>query len=165
MSKPKQPISPASLTSYRPANWHQLPDLGLYMDQVILYLEQNCRPLAAGQGNFITPAIINNYVKCGLLPRPLGKKYLRGHLAQLVMLCTVKPVATVEEMKRLFNPGDPDGIELRYAEFCATQNAVLDKLQNRPAQQPALTYAIEAAAFRVLCAEALSTQLEDLARS
>lgn len=165
MSKSRQPIPSSSLTAYRPVSWAQLPDLGLYMDQVILYLEQNCRPLAAGQGSFITPAMVNNYVKCGLLPRPLGKKYLRAHLAQLVMLCTIKPVATVEEMKRLFDPADHAGIEQRYAEFCAIQNEVLDMLLDRPANLPALTYAIEAAAFRVLCAEALNTREGDLARS
>ncbi len=42
------------------------------MDQVITYVEQQCRTLYA-QEKFLTPAMVNNYVKSGLFPDPMAK--------------------------------------------------------------------------------------------
>ncbi|MCD8498767.1 MAG: DUF1836 domain-containing protein [Clostridiales bacterium] len=68
---------PADWAAFQPATWEQLPDLGLYMDQVITYVEQQCRTLYA-QEKFLTPAMVNNYVKSGLISRPNSKKIQPG---------------------------------------------------------------------------------------
>jgi hypothetical protein len=153
------------LTTYRPTPWDQLPDLGLYMDQVVLYIDQRCRPLYTAQKNFITKAMINNYVKCGLVDRPTGKKYDRIQLAQLMMLCTLKQAASLDEMKQLITPLGQQSVQDVYAGFCETQNQVVEALAARPPEATAMEYAIEAAAFRILCAEKLVSEQSSLIKA
>ena len=101
------------MTEYEPAAWTLIPDLGLYMDQVVTYIERQLEPLygPAAKG-LLTPSMINNYVKSGLVQRPLGKKYYREHLAQLMMIITLKPVASMDNIARLIAR---DGITESYA--------------------------------------------------
>ena len=45
--------------------WEELPDLALYMDQV---LSLTARYLPGGEGKALTSAMVNNYVKQKVLP-------------------------------------------------------------------------------------------------
>ena len=65
--------------------WELLPDIGLYMDQVITLMDRTFSP-ALPKGE-MTKSMVNNYVKVGMIPRPVGKKYDREHLAMLGFLC------------------------------------------------------------------------------
>ena len=64
--------------------YDRLPDIDLYMDQVIEYLSRSS--FSARENDKISPAMINNYIKDGLLPRANDKKYSREHLACLLMI-------------------------------------------------------------------------------
>lgn len=146
----------AGLHAYAPPAWEQLPDLGLYMDQVITYMERHYRALYPQAGSVLTSSMINNYVKYGLVTRPVGKKYDREQLAQLMMLLTLKQAVSLEEMKQLLTP--PKGEDLRelYEAFLKTTQRVMASLAARPDEATAMQYAIEAAAFRYLCAQKLA---------
>lgn len=149
-------ITKTFLALNQPTPWEQLPDLGLYMDQVILYIDQRCRAFSSTQKNYMTPAMINNYVKSGLIKRPTGKKYDRIQLAQLMMLCTLKQAASLDEMKQLITPTDAQSVQQIYEGFCETQARVIQSLAARPPEATAMEYAIEAAAFRILCSASLA---------
>ena len=155
----RQKVQGGEIAAYIPPSWDQLPDLGLYMDQVITYMERQCRALYPVAGSILTPSMINNYVKCGLVRRPVGKKYDRVQLAQLMMLCTLKQVASLEEMKQLLIPPQGADAEGLYAAFCKTLESVFHTLATRPPEATAMQYAIEAAAFRSLCAQKLAAQI------
>ena len=146
------------IAAYTPPAWEQLPDLGLYMDQVITYMERQFKALYPKTGSLLTPSMINNYVKSGLVKRPAGKKYDREQLAQLIMLCTLKQVATMEEMKQLLTPPEGKDTEQLYEDFRAAQVNVFQSLLSRPPESTAMQYAIEAAAFRSLCAQRLAEE-------
>ena len=64
------------LSSERPANWDSLPDIELYRDQVLNYMKRqhSLQPEDAQ----LTGAMINNYIKSGLLPRANGKNMQRS---------------------------------------------------------------------------------------
>ena len=64
------------LAKDRPGDWDALPDIDLYMDQVVSYLP---RQSVGGKAPSMTSAMINNYVKDGLLPRACGKRYHKEH--------------------------------------------------------------------------------------
>lgn len=82
--------------------WAELPGIPLYMDQVILYLQEVLRFFETEDtGPLLTPAMVNNYVKSGVLPHPEKKKYSRTHLAALLMICMLKPVLSLKEIERL----------------------------------------------------------------
>ena len=91
------------LARQRPDDWDGLPDIPLYMDQVVSYLSRQIPDL--GDGDALTPAMINNYIKDGLLERANGKKYGQEHLAYLTAICALKQVMSVREMKVLTTVG------------------------------------------------------------
>lgn len=87
------------LLDERPAKWDELPDIPLYMDQVVGYLARQM--ITFDEGDNLTSAMINNYVKDGLLERANGKKYEEEHLAYLIAISALKRVMSVREMKAL----------------------------------------------------------------
>ena len=78
----------ARLETQRPVEWEGLPDLSLYMDQVIGYMPRQL--IQYGEEERLTSAMVNNYIKDGLLPRAEGKRYGRRHLAYLTAICALK---------------------------------------------------------------------------
>ena len=52
----------------RPAQWEELPNLALYMDQIISYMSRQLIHFDQGEG--LTSAMVNNYIKDGLVPWP-----------------------------------------------------------------------------------------------
>jgi Domain of unknown function (DUF1836). len=87
------------LACERPADWESLPDIELYRDQVLSYMKRqhSLQPDAAQ----LTGAMINNYIKSGLLPRANGKKYTKDHLVYLTAICSLKQVLSVSETDEL----------------------------------------------------------------
>lgn len=92
--------------------WTQLPDLGLYMDQVITLMERTFFP---GE---MTKSMVNNYVKAGLVKRPAGKKYDREQLAQLIMIGVFKQALRLEDTARLLALLCRSGTQAGYERFC-----------------------------------------------
>ena len=91
-----------SLSQFDLPDWDSLPQLDLYMDQVILLLRRYLTPLdPGGDERSITASIINNYVRMKVIPPPLKKKYSRVHLAYLVIICTLKQSLSRSEERRV----------------------------------------------------------------
>ena len=83
------------ITDYHLPEWNSIPDFGLYMDQVIVLLEQYLSfiPTPAGaKEHIVTSATINNYVRLKIMPAPVKRKYHRVHIAYLVMILTMQKV-------------------------------------------------------------------------
>lgn len=95
--------------------WERLPDIGLYMDQVVTLMERTFRPdLCTGE---ITKSMVNNYVKVGLLARPVGRKYDREHLARLMMIGVLKQALSMESIAKTLDCLCAQGDERGYALF------------------------------------------------
>ena len=91
------------LNHYRLPTWEHLPDLGLYMEQVIALLRQylDYLPPELKAEEFITAAAINNYVRNKVMPEPVKKRYYRVHIAYLLVICTLKqglPIALIQKL-------------------------------------------------------------------
>ena len=82
-------MAPKDLAAHRAPAWNELPDLDLYMDQVIGFLEKQLS-FFYGEEKVLTSTMINNYVKGRLLPPPVNKRYGRQHLARLYQICILK---------------------------------------------------------------------------
>ena len=119
------------LLAERPAQWEGLPDLALYMDQVIGYMS---RQLICWDGeDRLTSAMVNNYIKDGLLPRAEGKRYAKAHLAYLTQICALKQVLPVKDAGLLAGRGGEEDIQARYEEFRAgLGQAMTDTAQRLP---------------------------------
>lgn len=147
--------SPDRFSAFFLPAWEQLPDLGLYMDQVITYLERQYRALYGEEKRIITPSMINNYVKCGLIKRPEGKKYDREHLAQLIMLCSLKQALSLEDLRGLLNAQSAGGIEALYQAYRDLQHDALQSLAKALPDMSALGCAVKASAYQIVCRELL----------
>ena len=112
------------------AEWERLPEIELYMDQVVGYMEQQLRPVQPhDETKLLTASMVNNYVKESVLPRPNGKKYTREHMAMLMMICMMKPVLSISESKVLIDAiqaayGLPDG----YKKFASISDSVMQDM-------------------------------------
>lgn len=77
-----------------------LPDLGLYMDQLLSLVNRQ----AAGSDDRLTRTMVNNYTKDGVLARSRHKKYHRYHILLLLLLTKLKQVLSIQEIKEVFEP-------------------------------------------------------------
>ena len=99
------------LDDYRLPAWGEIPDIGLYMDQVVTLLSGylDYMPPELKEEQVITPAAINNYVRKKIMPEPVKKKYYRVHIAYLIMVCTLKlqtmipPGLSEDELQRVYS--------------------------------------------------------------
>ena len=107
--------------------WRLLPDIGLYMDQVITLMERTFEGMHLQDG--ITKSMVNNYVKAGLIGRPVNKRYDREHLAMLLEIAVLKQALSMEEIARIFAMQRSVGVCEGYAWFCRqvqdTQDALI----------------------------------------
>ena len=106
----------------RPVEWEAFPDIGLYMDQLISYMPRQL--IHYGEGESLTSAMVNNYIKDGAMPRAEGKRYSRTHLAYLTALCALKQVLSVKDAARLLSSA-AEGREL-YEQFREELDRALD---------------------------------------
>lgn len=81
--------------------WSALPELELYMDQVIILLNRYFSIIGgkSGESETVTKNMINNYVKMKVVPPPVKKKYSRTHIAYLVLVCLMKQVFSISMIK------------------------------------------------------------------
>lgn len=115
------------------ARWQELPDFGLYNDQVIAILEKQLAFLDRTDGDLpLTPTMINNYVKQGLIERPVKRKYYRVHIAKLIVISLLKQVLSLSEVKKGMELQVAlRGTEAAYDTFCeALENAFQTIYQN-----------------------------------
>lgn len=80
--------------------WHELPDLDLYLDQVLLYVNQTTSSTEKLEQKSLTAAMINNYVKHKQLEKPVKKKYQKQQVARLIALTILKNVFSIQEISQ-----------------------------------------------------------------
>lgn len=147
----------------RPTPWTELPDLALYMDQIIAYMPRQL--IRFDEGEALTSAMVNNYIKDGLVPRAEGKRYGPVHLSYLTAVCALKKVLPVKDTGALIAAGQEitDSPEKLYNYFCgALDRALTDTAQAIPANTQredlaklALDLALRSYANQLACARIL----------
>lgn len=138
---------------YQPVPWALIPDLGLYMDQVITFITRMYEPLyGSATSGYLSSSMINNYVKGKLIPRPEGKKYNREQIAILAMIVALKQVATMEDIRIMLTLREGQTIESLYTQFCQRQQSVVSSLADTidltSSLPPAMDFAILASGYR-----------------
>jgi len=115
-------------------DWESLPELDLYMDQVILLLKRYLAPLSQKEDEkSITASIINNYVRMKVMPPPVKKKYSRSHIAYLVIICTLKQSLSISSIRRLLPEERSDeAIHALYAEFVQQYQDIAALIRQTP---------------------------------
>ena len=102
------------LEEYKLPDWEDIPDIGLYMEQVIALLKYylDYLPPELKEEQFLTAAAINNYVRKNVMPEPVKKKYYRVHIAYLLIICSLKHSLSIPTLQTMI-PVDLSLEELR----------------------------------------------------
>lgn len=90
-------------TTYSYPRWEEIPNIDLYLDQVLLYVNQVCAPISPDKDKSLTASMVNNYVKHGYLTKPDKKKYQRQQIARLIAITTLKSVFSIQEIAQTLN--------------------------------------------------------------
>lgn len=94
---------------YRLPAWEELPDMELYMDQVLLLVERYLDLIPHDAKNpVVTASAVNNYVRLKVMPAPVRKRYSRRHLACLIMIVALKQSLTLAEIQSILQEDNSD---------------------------------------------------------
>lgn len=98
--------------------WEELPAIDLYMDQVLNYI-YDCLGNYIKDENLITKTMINNYVKNGVIDAPIKKKYNKLSIAELFIICILKQVYSINDIKTLIELAlKTSSSDVAYNKFC-----------------------------------------------
>ena len=165
------------IQQYRPVDWDRLPELYLYMDQVLSYMDKQLELFERNpEDPLLTSSMVNNYVKAGVLPRPEQKKYSREHLTLLTLICLMKSVLSIPDISALLRCQLKEHTEKDlYETFCSAQSRALQEVCQRVqegnekgedsltqlAMELSVASARRTAAERILTEIALQKQLKE----
>jgi hypothetical protein len=147
----------------RPASWSELPDIALYMDQLVSYMPRQL--IRFDDSETLTSAMVNNYIKDGLVPRAEGKRYAPVHLGYLTAVCALKKVLSVRDVGTLLAAGQSTGKSNQelYDYFCRaldraltdTSQTIDENAQRSDLPKIALDLALRSYANQLACARIL----------
>ena len=89
-----------AIESYHLPRYQEIPDVGLYLDQTVKYINRFLNPLNCPE---ITASMISNYVKKGYIRNPEKKQYDADQIAYLMFISIAKSVLSMEHIARLFD--------------------------------------------------------------
>lgn len=120
--KTKQKIAD-SLRSFHLPRYQDIPDMGLYLEQTAKYISEFLSPL---EESCLTPSMISNYVKKGLIDNPVKKQYGRDQIVYLIFIAIAKNVMSLDGLinfialqKRTYS------LQKAYDYFCEQFESVL----------------------------------------
>ncbi len=169
MEKTDYPLPSEQIARQKLPHWNELPDLELYMDQVLSLL-QRClgnHPSFIRKG--LTASMVNNYVKLGVMPPPMRKKYTRTHVAYLIIICVLKPCMPIEFIKNMLAASlQTKNIQTVYDKFCVLyEDAVHEAAEGIDAQPEKGDWrtlaAVYRASLRAQAEQALAIELYEAA--
>ncbi len=92
-------MTPEEICTFHCPRWHELPEISLYMDQVLSIIEKALAIFVnENEGKIATSTMINNYVKQKVVCPPIKKRYNREHLARLIIVSLSKRVLSISEI-------------------------------------------------------------------
>ena len=122
------------IANFHIPRWEELPNLDLYVDQVICFLDDALSNYVSKEkeGRVITKSMINNYVKLHFIKPPIRRKYDRVTVASLFVIAILKPVYSIEEIGYLIrlSLGHSDS-EAAHDEFCENAEAAVSHAFHR----------------------------------
>ena len=82
-----------------------IPNIGLYMDQVTTFMDEQLEACKRYEDDkILTKTMINNYAKNNLLPAPEKKKYSKEHVLTLLFIYYFKNLLSINDIQSLLNP-------------------------------------------------------------
>ena len=109
----------------------ELPQIDLYMDQVITLLERNLKDFRRGEKDpLITGTMVNNYAKAKLLPAHNKKKYTGDHVLYLQVIYLLKQVLSTKDIGVLMRQVERETFEGFYEATRKVQHRAFVQLED-----------------------------------
>lgn len=118
----------------------ELPNIDLYMDQLLTFLNKTLKSSKGEQHPAFTKTMINNYArKDSVLMQPKDKKYTHYHILSLILIHHLKEILSIDDIKSLFgsmfndidDPGDDImQPEQAYEAFCKFKSTAAAQLMS-----------------------------------
>jgi len=111
-----------NIVNFHIPRWSELPNIDLYIDQVICYLDDCLLNYVSKENeeHILTKTMINNYVKHSVIMPAINKKYNKEHIAKLFIICILKQLYSISDIKNLFALITKDvDISSAYDTFCS----------------------------------------------
>ena len=89
-----------SIRDFRMPRYNEIPDVGLFLEQTTKFISEALKPLENIQ---LTSSMISNYVKRGLVAKPVRKQYDREQIAYLIFIAVTKNILSLEDIQLLIN--------------------------------------------------------------
>ena len=125
MKKEIADVLSCSMGGFRLPRYHEIPDVGLYLEQTTKYVNQCIQPLGFED---VTSSMIRNYVKQGLITNPIQKQYSANQIAHLIALVLLKQVTRLDYVNNLFqllNANESYTDQIAYDYFCEELENIL----------------------------------------
>ncbi len=91
------------MLNFKDIQYEDIPEIELYMDQVTSYLENRMKVFKEDDNDkILTKTMINNYVKAGIIEKPIKKKYNRDHMAKMIMVYFLKNIISINDIEKMF---------------------------------------------------------------
>lgn len=84
-------------------DYENIPDVNLYMDQVVKYINDSLMPFSKKEQKAITSYMINNYVKDKLIEAPKNRTYSKEQTAYLIAIAMLKSVISMDDLSFAIN--------------------------------------------------------------
>lgn len=128
-----------SLDEFHIPRWKELPNINLYLDQVVNLINSCLTPLIFNTNDYdnedsqvLTKTMINNYVKNNLIEPPVKKQYSKSQIAKLFVICVLKQVYSMQDIKVLIDIAlSSSHIESAYDRYCKFFEQALNCTYNR----------------------------------
>ncbi len=88
----------ARVEAFRLPRYRELPNMGLYLEQVTKYINGFLNTLGCPE---ITSSMVSNYVKKGVIAAPVKKQYNAEQIAYLLFVGFAKSVLSLENIMQL----------------------------------------------------------------
>lgn len=147
------------LASSQLRRWEELPELNLYIDQLVAVINDRCTSLGVSP---VTKSMINNYVKKGVIMAPVKKKYSRYQVAAVMVIALLKNIYPLDAIKAALDQLTiNDYPQATYNRFVEHFNALLleqtpPQGQVSPANDELLRLAAQTAYQRMLATKLLA---------
>lgn len=104
------------ISEFRMPRYREIPDVGLYLDQVVKYVNRFLAPLGCLE---MTASMVSNYVKKGYISNPVRKQYDAEQIARLLFIAVTKAALSMENIVRLFQmQKETYEVQVAYDFFC-----------------------------------------------
>jgi len=112
-----------SITGLHLPRYHEIPNVGLYLEQTVKYINECLAPLTE---EAITSSMVSNYVKRDLVDNPQKKQYSREQVAYLIFIALVKTVLSMDDIRLMISIQKSSySPEVAYDYFCSELENVL----------------------------------------